>query len=166
MKADQKNISLSTTLGNAELTNLAWATSVSIPQKTIPVEYLKNLPPEGALIVRLSDNQCSSCIDQLLFEIRKYMKDIGPEKMVVMYSSKNDHQIIQAYRLRLLAQVKFIKVPIDVELTPLDQYRIPYFFLINDAGEVQTTFLPYPATEKFTGIFLNHIATQFKSYEK
>lgn len=166
IEADQKNIYLTKTLADAELTNLAWATSVSIPPRTIPIECLEVLPSEGALIVRLSDDQCSSCIDQLLFEIRKHLADIGPDNLIVMYSSKRDRQINQGFRLRLLDPVKFINVPDNMEVTPLDQFRIPYLFLINASGEVQASFLPYPATEKFTGVFLKHIANQLhKSYE-
>ncbi|MCK5821235.1 MAG: hypothetical protein KAH17_05100 [Bacteroidales bacterium] len=166
MKAGKENIILRKTLADAELSTLAWASSVSIPQRKIQTEYLDVLPPNGVLVVRLSDKQCSTCIDQLIFEIRKHLTDIGPDNLIVMYSSKRDHHINQQFRLRLLDPVKFISIPDSLELTPLDQFRIPYLFLINGAGDVQASFLPFPATTKYTSIFLKHIANQFnKSYE-
>jgi len=166
MEAGQENIYLKKTLADSELTNLAWATSVSIPPITIPKECFEVLPPNGALVVRLSDDQCSSCIDQLLFEIRKHLADIGADNLIVIYSSKRDRQINQGFRVHLLNPVKFVNVPDNLEVTPLDQFRIPYLFLVNDTGAVQASFLPYPATEKFTGVFLKHIANQLhKSHE-
>jgi len=167
MKAEEENVILSNTLVNAELANRAWATSVSIPPRKIPIECLGALSSDNILVVRLSDKQCSSCVDQLLFEIRKHLTDIGSDNLIVIYSSKKDHYINQQFRVRLLKPVEFIEIPDSLEVTPLDQFRIPYLFIVNGNGYVQASFLPYPANDKLTGVFLNHIANQFhNSYEE
>lgn len=154
-------------ISDNELISIAWATSASISSDLIPKDYTDQLPENGALVIRITDKQCSSCIDQLIFEIRKYLNEIGQKNLIVMYSAKKEKHIDQAFRQRLLKSVKFIKTPRDLELTPLDKYNIPYLFLIDGTGHVKASFLPYPATEKFTGIFLNHIANQLnKSHDK
>lgn len=143
---------------NSDLTQFAWATSSCGNQDTRIKQFLPETLPDGAIAVRISDLQCSSCIDYVLFQLKKLLSDMHSEPLFVLYSAKNEKHIKHPFRIRLLSEAIFIRIPEDVEITPLDRINIPYLMTLGIDGNVQSTFLPYNASEENIEAYLNHIS--------
>jgi hypothetical protein len=146
-----------------ELTQFAWATSSCNYEDANIGKLLPQEISGGAIAVRLTDLQCSSCIDYLLFQLRKYSDKEILSQLLVLFSAENESLIKLPFRLRLLNQACFVNIPIETELTPLDQLNIPYLLSINGEGYIQSTYLPYNASDENIDIYLRHASLKLKT---
>lgn len=149
-----------------ELIQQAWATSAISQMQRITLDPEKRIPAHGALVLRISEKHCSSCVDQLIFEIRKHLDPIGLENLIVLYSSDQEGPLNSKARQRLLFPATFVRFASNRNVTALDQFGLPYLFTINAGGEVLSSFLPYPVGEKYTEIFLKTIEKQFTAEDE
>jgi len=141
---------------NSTLTQQAWATASAGEDSFLLYEYLEDPIPNGAIAIRISDLQCSSCVDFLLFQIRKLYSDKEIPELLILYSATDEKTILFPSRLRLMRHATFINIPEDVAISPLDDLRIPYLLSLNKEGEVLSTFLPENVEESIIEIYLKH----------
>ncbi len=142
-------------LGNYKETRTAWAVSASSGVSMLPEQCLKEIGLKEALIVRISDQYCSTCIDQLLFQIKKYISLIGPDKLYVVYSGQSKTQMQLKKRSRLIKPIKFIEIPVGLTLTSLDRFYVPYLFIARE-GYITKSYMPFPVNEQHTKTYLDN----------
>ena len=165
LRTDNENLqkNVADLSSNFYLTQYAWATSSMGEQNFMLKNYLEDSIPEGAIAVRLSDLQCSSCVDYLLFQIKKLYSDKSVPKLLILYSASDERAILYPSRLRLLKHARFVKIPEDVLITPLDDLKIPYLLSINKEGKILSTFLPENAEESIISHYLKHAVTNLNT---
>ena len=142
-------------LGNYKETRTAWAVSASSEVSVLPEQCLKEIGMKKALVVRISDQHCSTCVDQLLFRIKKYISLIGPEQLYVVFSKHEANQMQLKKRVRLIKPIKFIEISEDLTLTSLDQFNIPYLFIARE-GHITKCYMPFPVNEQHTTTYLDN----------
>ncbi|MCD6347086.1 MAG: hypothetical protein J7L96_06680, partial [Bacteroidales bacterium] len=138
-------------------TRKAWAVSAAANNQRLPEQCEKVIGLKKALVVRISDQYCSTCVDQLLFQVKKYIKQIGPEQLFIVYSGHSPAFVQLKSRSKMVEPVRFIEIPEDLKVSSLDEFHVPYFF-IAQKGFITSTFMPYPVNEQHTAIYLDNIA--------
>lgn len=98
----------------------------------------------GAVAIRLTDQQCSSCVDMTLAEVQKYLTESGVSNFFVLYTAKHKASITMGFRERMLGGAPFVSFPEDIPLTGLDSLNLPYLVYIDGNGLVRSAYLPYP----------------------
>jgi|SaaInlV_200m_DNA_2_1039689.scaffolds.fasta_scaffold07874_5 hypothetical protein len=138
-------------------TRNVWALTASSNNPKLPAECFDKIGLKQSLVVRISENHCSTCVDQLLFQVKKHLESIGHQQIIVLYSGQTPAFVKQKHRTHLLDPVRFIEITDSIPLCSMDQFNLPYCFL-TQGGFISNTFLPYPANDNFTSTYLNNIA--------
>lgn len=113
------------------------------------------------LVLVLSDRNCSSCVDQLLFLVRTEISEIYRKNLLILYSVQGPSGDQWLTRQKILAGVEFLEIPDRGLQLPMDSLEIPYFFMTGPERMAGLTFTPYPSLEEQTKDYLNLIEMRF-----
>ena len=115
------------------------------------------------VILRISDQNCSVCVDAELEELENLQKKLTEKQVVVLASFENKRE------LRILTEgVKKLGVPIfsirfDKVHLPIEEVNIPYYFMLDSDWSVSNVFIPKKSFPDLTNTYFNAIASKFNN---
>ena len=109
---------------------------------------------------RYHDTDCEACIHFGIIKLKKLSENIGNNKIILLVKASSKRII------ELTHNVYNIDFPIYiVDSLPihLDQFNIPYLFILDKNMQINNLFSPDKTISKFTDKYLNEI--QYKYFE-
>lgn len=130
----------------------------SMDGRSSPLKQL--LSQDKKLILLLSDSNCSSCVEKLLFLLnREKFVDIA-RHLLVLYSAEDETIKIWSQRQQILSRVRFFRVQeIGVKMH-LDLTH-PVFFLSGPDLVAEHYYTIFPALDNLTEDYLAVIARRY-----
>jgi len=120
------------------------------------------------LILVLSDQHCSTCIDQLLFLVRNEIPAEQRHDVLILYSVSESAENHWDHRKKILTGVEFLKMEDSGLGLPMDSLGIPYFFITGPEHLAMMTHAPYPTLENQTKDYIKLMTHRYltnKLYE-
>ncbi|GEM_PF-1445905 len=116
------------------------------------------------LIYRYTTDVCSSCLHEDLYELSKYMDNLGKQNVMILPAYPNSRYS----RIRLsneLAKFNYRNISIDSVAIPFDEDGVTkrYFALISGNGEPEMVFFPEIGKTELTKLFLKRVQLKFKN---
>ncbi len=146
-------------------TKLQWARTAGFAVANIPECYRSKLGQEPKLVIRLSGQHCSSCVDQLVFEIKSQIHQFKQQQLTVLYSQKTNEELHLKNLKTVLQPTRFIEINDDQAFGGFDQIGLPYLALYKD-GMLLSPFVPYPSNEEYLKNYLCTMAKTLRKNEK
>jgi len=112
------------------------------------------------LIIVLSNRQCDTCIDQVLFEIKRHLDKIGAENLLILFNRGDSPAKLWESKKYILPGVDFYELNEPGPEFPLDRLNVPYLFVAGPDGKAHMVFA---TREDCTEIYLNIISQRFSS---
>lgn len=114
------------------------------------------------LILFLSDQQCSSCIEQALFTLKTRLPVIGSENIRVIYTSESGHSNWKHRRL-ILPGTPFGRIVTDGYDGWFEEVAFPLFFVTGQTPTAASPHLFQPSEDADNEYYLDQIANLFPS---
>ena len=130
----------------------------SMDGRSSPLKQL--LSQDKKLILFLSDSNCSSCVEKLLFLLSREKFAGIARHLLVLYSTDDETMKIWSQRQQILSRAKFFRVPeIGVKM-PMDLNH-PVFFLSGPDLVAEHYYTIYPALDSLTEDYLSVISKRY-----
>lgn len=113
------------------------------------------------LILVVSDHNCSTCVDQLLFMVKNEIPELNRERILILFSADGKTRSQWRQRQRILTGSKFLEIPDKCLGMPMDSLEIPYFFISGPDYLAGQTFTPYPTLDAQTREYLKEISNRY-----
>jgi hypothetical protein len=113
------------------------------------------------LVLVVSAECCSTCIDQLLFTLKNEIRPLARRNLLVLFSTSGPERILWNQRKNLLGGANFLEIPDKSLNLPMDSLDIPYFFVIGPERVARLAYTPYPSLEVQTKEYLNLIEQRY-----
>ncbi len=146
-----------------ETTKAQWMQSASSGWVRIPGLDSLISGPNPKLIVRITDHQCSTCVDQLLFSVKSAIDSIGLENVAILYSSSTQASLGLQYRRNILEQVVFVNLVNDAPLSEWDHLGLPYFILC-DQDLLFSPYIPIENNDQYCKNYLTNLARKLNEH--
>ncbi|WP_221659773.1 hypothetical protein [Bacteroides salyersiae] len=114
---------------------------------------LKDLVDGKKLVMRYSELNCNVCVDSLLACLKERFDTIGWDKLLILatYHNKSNYYIFK--RINKLKNV----YQIDSIGCSLEEYNIPFLFLLDEDYSVKYPFIPHKEIMRETESYLDFI---------
>lgn len=110
------------------------------------------------LLLRYSDSHCNSCFEKAMQALHKYKDDIGEENVILLTSHKN-YRVLKITLEKMNFNPIVINIP-EIEI-PIEEYRTPYFFIINKDLRMSSVFIPIKEIPNYTEKYLYTIYNKY-----
>ena len=107
------------------------------------------------LILYLADDHCDSCVEQILFSIKKIIPLMGTSNLVVLYSTFDLSSSKWKKFMRILSVIRFYRILMENLDIPLVKSGVPFLFISDSTLNVQTPMLIFPDAEEAVSDFIN-----------
>ena len=109
-------------------------------------EKLKRSP---ILIFRFWGSNCQTCIDTEIQRMVQSLTEVDPDKVIILVSDKNVNDLSYFKKVN---RVKFEILLVEKEdiKIPMEQYNIPYLFILSPDGFINSVFIPERNENKFS----------------
>ena len=112
------------------------------------------------LILRYNEDNCSSCIDHSLDALLEYKDAIGIENILIISTVRNNRKLKAFIDKYEDLNIQIINTKSEINL-PIEEYNIPYFFVINENLELKMLFVPIKELPHNTARYLDIISQRF-----
>jgi len=137
-------------------------TALSLVREHGSADRLRQVVGESEkLVLVVSDQHCDSCVDALLFCLKKNLNQLGRKNLLVLFGAGSGNRNLWESKQLILPEVPFLEIPDKGLGLPADSLHTPYFFVTGPELTTSMTFLPYPTREEHTEVYLNLIANRF-----
>jgi len=117
---------------------------------------------QSRLVIYLSDTMCSSCVDQLLFDVRKSFRDsITGRILVICQFQKDEETVIWQSRQLILPGADFLRLKSAIPLLKNAPAGSPVMFVTADHGRIDFPFVQKPSTSDCLITYLDAVQKQF-----
>ncbi len=102
---------------------------------------LQMLMQDGSkLIFRYSELHCNACVDSMVVKLREYAKEVGPEKVNIWASYRNNRDYFLFLRLN---QVNMPVYNVQSTTLSLDSLEEPYMFVLSPDLHISHIYIPH-----------------------
>jgi len=130
----------------------------SMDGRSSPLKQL--LSDDKKLILLLSDSNCSSCVEKLLFLLnREKFADLA-DHLLVLYSAEDETIKIWSQRQQILCRAQFFRVQ-EIGVKMHLDLNYPVFFLSGPDLVAEHYYTIYPALDNLTEDYLTVIAKRY-----
>jgi peroxiredoxin len=91
------------------------------------------------LVFRFTDYSCDHCIEQQISLLNELSKKIDSKRILIVVSTKNKRNIKALIRR---FGITFPVVSSEFVIKEVDQYSLPYYFVLDPSNEIKKLFLP------------------------
>lgn len=99
------------------------------------------------LIYRYSDTSCQPCIDEHLILLKKNFKESDPIIILGSFQSRKYYLIIKKNKVR---DFVLYSIPINSLNIDIDQYGLPYCFILHPNMKISNVFIPDQNNPEYT----------------
>jgi hypothetical protein len=122
---------------------------------------LKQLAGDGILVIRFSGEACTVCIDFALEMVKKTFPDYRQNDRILFLASQIPERIKDKYYGKPV--YSFTGEELNL---PFEEYRIPYFFMLDSQMECNLFFIPELSQPRLTEFYLRTVKTRFFESQK
>jgi len=118
------------------------------------------------LVLYLADNHCDSCVEQIIFGIKKTITDIGVSNLMIFYSAQD---LSSAKRLKsesILPEIRFYRIFMGKLSIPAINSGVPFLFIIDSSLKMQAPLLIFPTMEEWAGTYIRLMALKYLSQKQ
>lgn len=108
------------------------------------------------LLFRFSGSNCQTCIDKEIKRIVQYLNDVNPVKVVILVSDKDINELNYFKKVNGIKFEIFLVEKEEINI-PMEQYNIPYLFILSPEGFTNSVFIPERNENKFSEQYYNII---------
>jgi peroxiredoxin len=101
------------------------------------------------LFFRFQGSNCQTCIDIEIKRIAGELRDVNPDKVVILVSDKDVNDLNYFKKINGIKFGIFLIEKEDLRI-PMEQYNIPYLFILSPDGFVSSVFIPERNERKFS----------------
>jgi len=101
------------------------------------------------LVFRFTGSQCQTCINTEIERMTEFLRDLSPEKVVILVSDKNLQDLSYLKKVKKI-NFEIYLVKKEEIIIPLEQYNIPYSFILTPDGFINSVFIPELNEKKFS----------------
>ena len=111
------------------------------------------------IVLRFTELNCSTCIDEDIELLNKYVNEIGQSNLIIFSTFKNLRSLLsfkENHKLKIqIFNIEELKLPIE-------QANVPYFFWLDSTLTVSNVFIPQKEFPELSEIFFNKSIAVFK----
>ena len=112
------------------------------------------------LVLRYNEDNCSSCIDHSLEALLEYKDAIGIDNILIIATVKNNRKLKAFIDKFENLNIQIINTESDINL-PIEDYNIPYFFVMNKDLKIKMLFVPIKELPDNTARYLDIVSERF-----
>lgn len=112
------------------------------------------------LVLRYNEDNCSSCIDHSLEALLEYKDAIGIDNILIIATVKNNRKLKAFIDKFENLNIQIINTDSEINL-PIEEYNIPYFFMMNKDLKIKMLFVPIKELPDNTARYLDIISERF-----
>lgn len=112
------------------------------------------------LVLRYNKDNCSSCIDHSLEALLEYKDAIGIDNILIIATVKNNRKLKAFIDKFENLNIQIINTDSEINL-PIEEYNIPYFFMMNKDLKIKMLFVPIKELPDNTARYLDIISERF-----
>lgn len=128
----------------------------------IPVnEHRINPLQFPAIILFISDQHCSDCVERLLYQIKHSGGLSRFLPLIILYQTRQHSLWAQSWIRYLLPDLHWIELKQDSPGLPLDDLKQPYFFILTPDDHAVMPFMPMSGQEEAVNTYLELVQQQF-----
>jgi hypothetical protein len=118
------------------------------------------------LILLLSDRNCSTCIDDVLFRLKKVSFRIGVENILVAYIRFDSPETVWHQRSLIIPEIKFIELKEQDAITSGNVIDLPFLFLAGPSMKTDMAYIYLPSMDDPNEKYFEMVANRFQHSEK
>ena len=113
----------------------------------------------SVLIYRFSKHMCAVCVQEDLYEIEQFQKDIGKEKILLLPDYPDDRMGMIELTGVLAEKFNYVNIPSDTLLIPSneDNNLLRYFAVIDNEGNLTMVFFPRKDETNLTRLYFSEV---------
>lgn len=125
--------------------------------KTYHIDTLLN-KQQHVVVYRYHDTDCESCIHFGMLKLKRLSEYIGNEKIIIFIKTSSKKTLLLS---RNVYNINFPMFIIDSLPVHLDQFNIPYLFVLDQNMQINNLFIPDKTIPKYTDKYLNEIQHKY-----
>ncbi len=114
------------------------------------------------LILYLTDNHCSSCIDEVLFFLKRRAEQFSLGDILIIYRRIDSMEARWEHRSKIIPGISFLEIEKGEPDLQLDHTDYPCFFITGPGMSTGKSFVFLPLEEKENDKYLKLIAERFR----
>ena len=115
---------------------------------------------DNCLILRYNEDNCVSCIDHSLGVLLEYKDAIGVDNILIIATVRNNRKLKTFIDKFENLNIQIINTDSEINL-PIEEYNIPYFFMMNKDLKIKMLFVPIKELPDNTARYLDIISERF-----
>lgn len=138
------------------------------PDLILPIEDGKEIKlsdlctGKHRLVFRYNEFTCQDCIHKEMGNIKAISEKIGANNVLVLASYENQHDFYINKRVNNI-DLPIYNIPLKSFDNTIENYNIPYIFILGDKGEVKNLFIPNKYLPSLTEEYFLDIMKYFKN---
>lgn len=113
---------------------------------------IKELLHTNKLVMRYTDLNCYTCINEQIQNLNSYIDSIGVNNVLGLISASNPNYI---YHFKKINRIDFDLYNVEQSNIKIPDIGIPYFFILTTEGKISNVFVPYKEFPEYTSQFLH-----------
>lgn len=110
------------------------------------------------VVYRYHDTDCEACIHFGMIKLKKLSQHIGNNKIIILVKTPSKRTIELAHNVY---NINFPIYIVDSLPIHLDQFNIPYLFILDKDMQINNLFIPDKTIPKFTDKYINEIQNKY-----
>lgn len=131
---------------------------------TITVEGLNNkryrllqlIDNSFSLIFRFDESNCKTCVETEIERLKEYIVDIDEGNVLILVSGMNVRDVKYFKLANNINFAMYLIAKTQLNL-PLEEYNIPYIFLLSSSGLTRSVFIPELYEKRFSDDYYEHV---------
>lgn len=123
-------------------------------------KLLSEIIDGNKLVLRYSDLNCNTCIDEQINNLNSNTQQIGIENIILLTTYES---YVHMQRFRKVNKIKFPIYNLGNELNKdIEDLGLPYYFILNkDNFRINNMYIAMKEIPKLTSIYLEHIKQEY-----
>lgn len=111
------------------------------------------------IVLRFTEFNCSTCVDEDITLLIKFIKEIGEEN-VIIFATFNNLRNLLSFKENHKLRIHIFNI--DELNLPIEQANVPYFFRLDNFLSISKVFVPQKEIPDLTEIYFNKSIDSFK----
>lgn len=126
------------------------------------------LQGEPRLVLYIADDQCDSCVEQILFGIMRFASEIELSNLVVFYATRELSSSKWKKYALILPETRFYRIMTENLKIPLARSGVPFLFICDSSLNIQAPMLIFPGDYESIATYLKliHLKSTLKIHEE
>ncbi|MGV8139389.1 MAG: hypothetical protein AB2L20_29695 [Mangrovibacterium sp.] len=101
----------------------------------------EKLEQSPILFFRFWGSNCQTCIDREIQRMVRHLTEVDPNKVIILVSGKDVNDLSYFKKVNRVKFEIFLVEKGDIKI-PMEQYNIPYLFILSPSGFTNSVFIP------------------------